>query len=69
MEEIKMIGKVKWYKTGKSYGYIIGADEELYFFQISNCVNQSEIFNTGDKVMFIPNWEEFDYATKVEKVM
>ena len=68
MKQIKMLGNIKWYKKNKGYGYIIGADEETYFFELINCINPNEIFNTGDVVKFIPNMGSIDYATKVEKV-
>ena len=68
MEQIKMLGTIKWYKNNKGYGYIIGADEETYFFEIINCVNMKENFKTGDVVKFVPNMGSIDYATKVEKV-
>lgn len=64
----KMIGKIKWYKESKGYGYIIGSDDETYFFEVLNCVNHNESFNEGDEVVFIPNFKEMDYATEVEKV-
>ena len=65
---MKMNGVVKWYKENKKYGYIIGADDESYFFSIMNCVDFNETFRTGDKVLFIPEFGEMDYATMVEKV-
>ncbi len=68
MKQLKMLGEIKWYKKNKGYGYIIGADEETYFFEIINCINQNEMFNTGDIVKFIPNIGSMDYAIKVEKV-
>ena len=68
MKQIKMLGNIKWYKKNKGYGYIIGADEETYFFELINCINNNEVFNPGDVVKFIPNMGSIDYATKVEKV-
>lgn len=68
MEQLKMLGTIKWYKKNKGYGYIIGADEETYFFELLNCINSNEVFNTNDVVKFIPNMGSIDYATKVEKV-
>ena len=66
---MKMNGIIKWYKENKKYGYIIGSDDETYFFEITDCININETFNPGDKVLFIPEFKEMDYATKVEKVM
>ncbi len=63
-----MFGTIKWYKKNKGYGYIIGADEELYFFELVNCVNSNDIFASGDIVEFIPKIGELDFATKVEKI-
>jgi len=66
---MKMIGVIKWYKEKKGYGYIIGADDDTYYFDINNCLNTKEIFTEGDKVLFIPNYEELSYATEVEKMV
>ncbi len=68
MKQEKMLGEIKWYKKNKGYGYIIGADEETYFFELINCLDINEIFNTGDIVKFIPNMGSIDFATRVEKV-
>ena len=68
MKQEKMFGEIKWYKKNKGYGYIIGADEETYFFEFINCINPNEIFTTGDIVKFIPNMGSIDFATRVEKV-
>ena len=65
----KIYGKIKWYKKEKGYGYIIGNDDDTYFFEIINCVNLNETFNKDDQVLFVPNFGEFSYATKVEKVV
>ena len=62
-----MLGKIKWYKEKKGYGYIIGGDNETYFFELADCVNKEEIFNEGDLVMFIPQFGLMDQALKVEK--
>ena len=61
----KMYGKIKWYKED---GYIIGYDEETYYFEIANCINPQEKFNPNDEVKFVPNYGEMDYASQVEKV-
>ena len=68
MKQEKMLGEIKWYKKNKGYGYILGADEETYFFELINCLDTNEIFNTGDIVKFIPNMGSIDFATRVEKV-
>ena len=64
----KIYGTIKWYKKTKQYGYIIGDDEESYYFENANCVNIKEEFITNDRVIFVPNYGEMDYATKVEKI-
>ena len=63
-----MYGNIKWYKKHKQYGYIIGADEELYFFKLENCIDKYDDFEPDENVKFIPNWGNMDYATEVEKV-
>lgn len=68
MAEEKMFGMVKWYKKNKGYGYILGIDDETYFFERIYCVNQKEDFKEGDQVLFIPNFGDMDYATKIEKI-
>ena len=65
----KIYGKIKWYKKEKGYGYIIGNDDDTYFFEIINCTNLKENFNKDDQVLFVPNFGDFSYATKVEKVV
>ena len=62
-----MFGKIKWYKKNKGYGYIIGADGETYFFELTDCVNQNDFFNTDEEVLFIPQFGILNVATKVEK--
>ena len=66
--ENKMLGRVKWYKANKGYGYIIAGDGETYFFEIINCKDKDYVFKTDDKVKFVPNYNDIDIATKVEKV-
>ena len=65
---MKMKGFVKWYKPNKGYGYIIGSDGNSYYFNINDCINIDEEFKSGDYVLFIPVFEEMEYATQVEKV-
>ena len=68
MMDLRLNGSIKWFKKEKGYGYIIGEDDETYFFNLLNCVNHSEVFNTGDKVVFEPVFGDMDTATRVEKV-
>ena len=65
---MKMFGIVKWFKDVKGYGYIIGVDDETYFFERIDCINKSESFASGDKVMFVPSFLDMDFAKEVEKV-
>ncbi len=66
---IKMMGKIKWYKPSKGYGYIIGYDEEVYYFEISNCLDKELSFVCDEKVEFIPMFEsEISYALEVKKI-
>lgn len=64
-----MYGRIKWFKENKGYGYIDGADDETYFFELNDCLNTAEVFNSGDKVLFIPNNKGIDFASSVEKVI
>lgn len=65
----KIIGYVKWYKANKKHGYIIGMDEELYYFDSLKMIDSNYIFSEGEKVKFIPHFEaKIPYATEVEKV-
>ena len=66
---MKMKGNIKWYKNNKGYGYIIGADDETYFFEITDCVDLDAKFNEGDEVLFIPEFVDMEYAREVEKVL
>ena len=65
---LKMHGKIKWFKKNKGYGYIIGSDDDTYFFELIDCVNQEETFLPDDEVLFIPKIGELNVATKVEKI-
>lgn len=68
MNKKKMLGKIKWFKENKGYGYILGSDQETYFFELINCINKNESFNENDEVLFIPNFGEMDYAIQIEKI-
>ena len=62
INEDRMYGKVKWYKPERGYGYIIGYDEETYFFR------SGENFLANDEVLFEPvEREETMVAIMVEK--
>jgi len=62
--EDRMHGRIKWYKPERGYGYIIGYDEEKYFFRSS----EKEIFYEAEEVIFEPaEREETLMAIRVEK--
>lgn len=64
----KMLGKIKWFKNNKGYGYINGYDNEKYFFDISNSVEEQE-YTENDEVKFIPMFDSrIPYAKSVEKI-
>ena len=64
----KMLGKIKWFKNNKGYGYINGYDNEKYFFDISNSVEEQE-YTENDEVKFIPMFDSrIPYAKFVEKI-
>jgi len=67
MKKLKMFGTIKWYKDNKGYGYILGADEETYYFEILDCIKAYKSLTEGEVVKFIPHIGDFDYATEVEK--
>ena len=61
----RMYGKIKWYKPARNYGYIIGYDEEIYFFRTSG----EEVFQSDEEVLFEPvEREDTLVAIRVEKV-
>ena len=63
----KMVGRIKWFKPEKGYGYILGADEESYYFEVSSIHGEIGSFNAGVKVLFIPNmFTEVSYALDIE---
>ena len=62
----KVFGKIKWFKKEKGYGYIIGYDEESYFFELLNCIDED--YKENEEVKFIPNYGKMNYASEVEKV-
>ena len=63
----KMFGKIKWFKKNKGYVYIIGADNESYFFELIDCVNDGD-FKENDEVMFIPIYGKLNVAHEIIKV-
>jgi len=64
---IKMIGRIKWFKEDKGYGYIIGYDEETYYFELSNLLIDTENLKSETEVKFIPNTlTKIPYADKIE---
>lgn len=63
-----MLGKIKWYKEHKGYGYIIGSDDVTYYFQNINCLDTEYNYREGEEVKFIPNYFPMEYATEIEKV-
>ena len=66
MNETKMYGRVKWFDNKTGEGYILGADNESYFFDLLSCVKSDCNFFSGDEVLFIPNFIDLT-ATLVEK--
>lgn len=66
MKQEKMLGKIKWYKEHKGYGYIIGIDDETYYFEKINCLDKDYIYREGEQVEFIPNYIPMDFATEVK---
>ena len=64
----KIFGKIKWFKKSKGYGYIIGADEETYFFELIDCIEEDIDFKPNDEVMFVPLIGQLNVAHDVIKV-
>lgn len=63
----KMIGKIKWFKNEKGYGYITGYDEEDYYFESEDLLINPDILQTDTEVLFIPNTTtEIPYADEIE---
>ena len=63
----KMIGRIKWFDIDKGYGYIIGYDEETYYFELDNILLNIENIKAGIEVKFIPNTlTKIPYADQIE---
>jgi len=60
----KIYGRIKWYNSDKKYGYIIGYDEEKYFFK-AGALDET-LYKKNDLVLFIPNFATIPYAVAVE---
>lgn len=52
-----MKGKIKWFNPQKGFGFIIGEDEQEYFFHVSQILNQA-ILKENDQVKFEPKTSE-----------
>ena len=50
----KMIGRIKWFKKDKGYGYITGFDDETYYFEISSLIVDEDKIKENLLVNFIP---------------
>ena len=63
----KLIGKIKWFKEEKGYGYITGYDEETYYFELDNLLIDIEKIKPELEVKFIPNtFTSMSYADEIE---
>lgn len=65
----KMLGRIKWFKLEKGYGYITGYDEESYYFEIANILENtnSSILKENTEVLFIPNmFTKIPFASEIE---
>lgn len=52
-----MEGKIKYYNISRGYGFILGEDEEDYFFHIKGCIGDVRPV-VGRKVEFEPTFAE-----------
>lgn len=50
----KMVGRIKWFKKDKGYGYITGFDDETYYFEISSLIVDEDKIKENLLVNFIP---------------
>jgi len=66
MAHKKMYGTIKWFDNKSGEGYILGADNESYFFNLLTCIKTDYTFNQGEEVLFVPNFLDLT-ATLVEK--
>ena len=65
----KIIGKVKWFKPKKGYGYIIGYDNQTYYFEIDSLLIDIKKIKTGLIVKFIPNsFASLAFADQIEEL-
>lgn len=65
----KMLGRIKWFKLEKGYGYITGYDEERYYFETINILKNTDpsTLKENTEVLFIPNmFTKIPYASEIE---
>jgi len=64
----KMYGRIKWFQKAKGYGYIIGYDDETYYFEIENLLVDINNVKPGLLIKFIPNnYTDIPFADKIEE--
>ena len=63
---LKMKGHIKWYNNVNHYGYIIGSDNQTYFFESLYAKNID--YHENDIVLFVPYFNNIPYAKKVKLV-
>lgn len=63
------IGKIKFYNSDKSYGFIVNSEEQDVFFHVSGQVNPTTLLKKGDKVSYeITHGNKGIQATKINKI-
>lgn len=63
-----MLGKIFWYDINRKRGYILGLDNEKYYFDYLCQIDMTETYCKNEQVLFVPFFEyEIPYAKQVEK--
>lgn len=64
-----MLGKVKFFNESKGWGFILGDDQQDYFFHHTSILSKTWLPRTDDNIEFSPGMnEKGKIATKIREV-